>query len=327
MLIFAENDQHADLIVRLLREIYEGQAPAAAIRKITGTIENGSQKKIREAVQHFKNEQYPSIVVTVDLLTTGVDVPEITALVFLRRVKSRILFEQMLGRATRLCPAIRKDAFDIYDPIGTYAALEKVSNMKPVAASPKETFGKLLDGLADESLRGMEHDASESGGAPGGENTADTGDSADTSGAPGSRGGADEHGDTQSAAGRTDETDVRQKRLTARLGILTGRLRRKAKLLTPAQSQDAAAALRLPAPAPAGGTPASALPGATDSAAASPPYSPMLSEVRNSVPNRLLTTASLYLSVSLRRILLSRRKNTSGSFPKARPLSLSLIPI
>lgn len=152
MLIFAANDQHADLIVRLLREIYEGMAPADAIRKITGTIENGSQKKIREAVQHFKNEVYPSIVVTVDLLSTGIDVPEITTLVFLRRVKSRILFEQMLGRATRLCPAIHKAAFDIYDPVGTYAALEKISNMKPVVANPKETFAKLLDGLEDESL-------------------------------------------------------------------------------------------------------------------------------------------------------------------------------
>ena len=152
MLIFAANDQHADLIVRLLHEIYEGMVPADAIRKITGTIENGNQKKIREAVLRFKNEQYPSIVVTVDLLTTGIDVPEITTLVFLRRIKSRILFEQMLGRATRLCPAIHKDAFDIYDPVGTYASLEKVSNMKPVAANPKETFAKLLDGLEDETL-------------------------------------------------------------------------------------------------------------------------------------------------------------------------------
>lgn len=152
MLIFAANDQHADLIVRLLRERYEGMAPADAIRKITGTIENGNQKKIREAVLHFKNEQYPSIVVTVDLLSTGIDVPEITTLVFLRRVKSRILFEQMLGRATRLCPAIHKAAFDIYDPVGTYASLEKVSNMKPVAANPKETFAKLLDGLEAEAL-------------------------------------------------------------------------------------------------------------------------------------------------------------------------------
>lgn len=148
MLIFAANDQHADLVVRLLRELYAGDVPPEAIRKITGTIENGNQKKIREAVQRFKNEQYPSIVVTVDLLTTGVDVPEITNLVFLRRVKSRILFEQMLGRATRLCPDIQKDVFTIYDPVGTYDILEHVSNMKPVVAHPQDTVEKLLAGVA-----------------------------------------------------------------------------------------------------------------------------------------------------------------------------------
>ncbi|WP_207797855.1 helicase-related protein, partial [Flavobacterium piscis] len=55
-----------------------------------------------------KNEKFPNIVVTVDLLTTGIDVPQIVNLVFIRRVRSRILFEQMLGRATRLCPEIDK---------------------------------------------------------------------------------------------------------------------------------------------------------------------------------------------------------------------------
>jgi type I restriction enzyme R subunit len=44
----------------------------------------------------------------VDLLTTGVDVPEICNLVFLRQVSSRILFDQMLGRATRLCRLRRR---------------------------------------------------------------------------------------------------------------------------------------------------------------------------------------------------------------------------
>lgn len=148
MLIFAANDAHADLIVQILRELYAGQCPPEAIRKITGTIENGNQKKIRAAVQRFKNEQYPSIAVTVDLLTTGVDVPEITNLVFLRRVKSRILFEQMLGRATRLCPSIHKDAFTIYDAVGTYDILERVSSMKPVAAETHDTVEKLLGGVA-----------------------------------------------------------------------------------------------------------------------------------------------------------------------------------
>lgn len=201
MMIFAANDQHADLIVRLLRELYEGMAPANAIRKITGIIENGNQKKIREAVQHFKNEAYPSIVVTADLLTTGIDVPAITTLVFLRRVKSRIFFEQMLGRATRLCSAIHKEAFDIYDPVGTYAALEKVSDMKPVAANPKETFAKLLDGLEEASL--------------------------------------------------AVDSALCQKRLSARLGRFTGRLRRKSKLLDTSQDKEAAASLAIEGKAPA----------------------------------------------------------------------------
>ena len=73
--------------------------------------------------------------------------PEITNLVFLRRVKSRILFEQMLGRATRLCPKIHKTHFEIYDPVGVYDSLEAVNTMKPVVANPSVSFGQLLDGL------------------------------------------------------------------------------------------------------------------------------------------------------------------------------------
>lgn len=73
--------------------------------------------------------------------------PEITTLVFMRRVKSRILFEQMLGRATRLCPKINKTHFEIYDPVGVYDSLEEVNTMQPVSADPKTTFAQLLDGL------------------------------------------------------------------------------------------------------------------------------------------------------------------------------------
>ena len=51
--------------------------------KITGSVANGNKKKIQEAIKRFKNEDYPSIVVTVDLLTTGIDVPSISTLVFM----------------------------------------------------------------------------------------------------------------------------------------------------------------------------------------------------------------------------------------------------
>lgn len=148
-LIYAVDDNHADLIVKILKEIYsEGGVDNDAVMKITGSVAGGNKKKISEAIKRFKNEAYPKVVVTVDLLTTGIDVPEIVNLVFMRRIKSRILFEQMLGRATRLCPGIGKTNFEIYDPVGVYESLQEVSNMKPVVTNPTTTFEDMLNGLA-----------------------------------------------------------------------------------------------------------------------------------------------------------------------------------
>lgn len=148
-LIYAVDDNHADLIVKILKEIYsEGGVDNDAVMKITGSVAGGNKKKISEAIKRFKNESNPKVVVTVDLLTTGIDVPEIVNLVFMRRIKSRILFEQMLGRATRLCPAIGKTNFEIYDPVGVYESLQDVSNMKPVVTNPSTTFEDLLSGLS-----------------------------------------------------------------------------------------------------------------------------------------------------------------------------------
>ena len=147
-LIFAVDDSHADLIVKILKNMYsEIGVDEDCIKKITGSIEGGNKKKIHEVIRHFKNDSKPSIVVTVDLLTTGIDVEEITRIVFLRRIKSRILFEQMMGQATRLCDEINKDHFEIYDAVGVYEALEPVSSMKPVVVKPAVTFDELIDGF------------------------------------------------------------------------------------------------------------------------------------------------------------------------------------
>jgi type I restriction enzyme, R subunit len=142
-LVFCATDAHADLVVDLLKKaLHEryGAVDDDAVDKITGSAD-----KPRARVRRFKNERLPNIAVTVDLLTTGVDVPEIVNLVFLRRVKSRILYEQMLGRGTRLCPEIGKEFFRIYDAVDLYAALEPFTSMKPVAANPTFTFAQLLD--------------------------------------------------------------------------------------------------------------------------------------------------------------------------------------
>ncbi|MDY5593797.1 MAG: type I restriction-modification system endonuclease, partial [Limosilactobacillus reuteri] len=133
-LIFAATDAHADMVVDLLKQAFKEQGRPVdddAIEKITGSIRHPNQE-----IKNFKNEENPNIVVTVDLLTTGIDVPRITNIVFLRRVQSRILYEQMLGRATRLCPEIHKEKFNIFDAVGIYDAMNKVTNMKPVVKNP-----------------------------------------------------------------------------------------------------------------------------------------------------------------------------------------------
>ena len=157
-LIFAVDDAHADMIVNMLKSMYARQGVnEEAIKKITGSIENGNPKKIREAIKRFKNETYPNIVVTVDLLSTGIDVEKIVNIVFMRRIKSRILFEQMMGRATRLCPEIGKTHFEIYDAVKLYETLSEVSSMKPVVVNPRVTFDMLIDGIdsieSDEARR------------------------------------------------------------------------------------------------------------------------------------------------------------------------------
>lgn len=137
-LIFAVTDKHADDFVIALKDAYEKAGipvPDDAIQKITGqTYEYG------QAIKNFKNETYPNIVVTVDLLTTGIDVPEITNIVFLRQVRSRILYEQMIGRATRPCEKIQKDHFNIYDAVGIYDKMKSVSNMNMVVKDPNHNL-------------------------------------------------------------------------------------------------------------------------------------------------------------------------------------------
>lgn len=97
-LIFAAKDlphtSHCDHLVEVCREVFS--RGDSFVRKITGRVDRPLQQ-----IREFRNRKQPGIVVTVDLLTTGVDIPDLEFIVFLRPVKSRILFEQMMGRGTR----------------------------------------------------------------------------------------------------------------------------------------------------------------------------------------------------------------------------------
>jgi type I restriction enzyme R subunit len=110
-LIFAATDAHADIVVGAIKNALSakwGEIDDAAVKKITGSVD-----RVGTLIRSYRNDADPKIAVTVDLLTTGIDVPSITNLVFLRRVNSRILYEQMIGRATRLCPEIDNEVFRI----------------------------------------------------------------------------------------------------------------------------------------------------------------------------------------------------------------------
>lgn len=144
-LLFATRDDHADILAEELRaalaEEY-GPQPHDLVEKITGSIDRPLDR-----IKAFKNDPRPKYVVTVDLLTTGIDVPSISNLVFVRRVNSRILYDQMIGRATRRCDEIGKEYFRIFDAVDIYANLQEVSDMRPVVVDPALTFATLLGDL------------------------------------------------------------------------------------------------------------------------------------------------------------------------------------
>lgn len=116
-LIFAVNDlphiSHADQLVRICREVF-GRGDDF-VQKITG---NPTVDRPLQRIREFRNRPKPGIVVTVDMLSTGVDIPALEFIVFLRPVKSRILFEQMMGRGTRRCDDIGKTHFTVFDCFG-----------------------------------------------------------------------------------------------------------------------------------------------------------------------------------------------------------------
>lgn len=145
-LIFCVDEEHAQSVASRLHRAYaEAGTPVTdhTIKVITGYTDDAEGW-----LRRYKNERKPKIAVTVDYLTTGVDVPEIVNLVFLRRVKSRILYEQMKGRATRLCDEINKDAYRVFDCVDIYDALEDVTDMQPVVQKPtislEDNFEELM---------------------------------------------------------------------------------------------------------------------------------------------------------------------------------------
>lgn len=154
-LIFAANDlphrSHADQLVELAREIF-GRGDGF-VTKITGRVDRPLQR-----IREFRNRPKPGIAVTVDLLTTGVDIPDLEFIVFLRPVKSRILFAQMLGRGTRLGEhhpdKTHFTVFDCFD--GTL--LDYFRQTTDLTLDPPGGDGKPLPAIVEEIWRNVDRD-------------------------------------------------------------------------------------------------------------------------------------------------------------------------
>lgn len=119
-IIFAVNHEHADLIVRVFRELY----PELAANDYCQLIDN-KVNRAGELITDFKTQPKFRIAVSVDMLDTGIDVPELLNVAYFKKVRSKIKFYQMLGRGTRTCPDLfgpgkDKECFYAFDYCGNF---------------------------------------------------------------------------------------------------------------------------------------------------------------------------------------------------------------
>ena len=130
-IIFAKNHNHAEKIYQVFNQEYP-HLPGFA--KVIDNKINYAQSLIDEFSDPKK---LPQIAISVDMLDTGIDVPECLNLVFFKKVMSKAKFWQMIGRGTRLCPGLRdgedKDKFYIFDFCGNFEFFRLYAEGRPTA--------------------------------------------------------------------------------------------------------------------------------------------------------------------------------------------------
>ncbi|HIH45300.1 MAG TPA: DEAD/DEAH box helicase family protein [Candidatus Methanoperedenaceae archaeon] len=150
-LVFAKDDSHAEDIVHIIREEF-GKGNEFC-KKITYMTQGA---KPEDLIASFRNSYNPRIAVTVDMISTGTDIKPLECLLFMRDVKSRVLFEQMKGRGTRtisptdfkaITPgASTKTHFMIVDAVGVCE--NDKTDSRPLERKKSVAFDKLIMSIA-----------------------------------------------------------------------------------------------------------------------------------------------------------------------------------
>ena len=150
-LIFAKDDSHAEDVVRIFRQEFgKGDDFCQKITYLT------TGRDPHDLIEDFRNSYDPRIAVTVDMIATGTDIKPVEIVMFLRTVKSRLLFEQMKGRGVRVIDptelqAVTPDAaakthYVIVDCVGATEA--EVSDTQPMERKRSVSFKALLEHVA-----------------------------------------------------------------------------------------------------------------------------------------------------------------------------------
>jgi type I restriction enzyme R subunit len=135
-IVFARNIDHARLLSALFDEMYPQFAG-----KLCRVI-HSQEPRAEDLIDQFKGNNELRIAISVDMLDTGIDVPEVVNLIFAKPVKSKVKFWQMIGRGTRLCknlfgPGLDKTEFLIFDHWGNFAFHDlNAEETEPSVAKP-----------------------------------------------------------------------------------------------------------------------------------------------------------------------------------------------
>jgi type I restriction enzyme, R subunit len=151
-LIFAKSDSHAEDIIEIVREEFGEE------NKFCKKITYKSDEDPKSVLQQFRNDYYPRIAVTVDMIATGTDIRPLEVLLFMRDVKSKSYYEQMKGRGTRTCSVeelrakgtptakFSKDHFVIIDAIGVEQSQK--TDSRPLEKMPGISLRDVLQSVA-----------------------------------------------------------------------------------------------------------------------------------------------------------------------------------